>query len=202
MSTKILAALGVESEEHALQAVERFNLFLTQTRAEAQTDSFDGVVTAIKDGKAIASVVAEVTGKSGPEAIGALHALKAQADAYAEAKARLDVVEAAEAKASAERAKAAAVASVDAAIAAGKLPPASKGNALALLDSHGEAVLAAFLDAFPVMISPPPAPAPTPVATASEDDIAERARVAAQLGVPLEKANEYAARFSAAAIQE
>lgn len=201
MSTKILAALGVESEEHALQAVERFNLFLSQTRAEAGSDSFDGVVTAIKDGRAIASVVAEVTGKTGPEAIGALHALKASADAFAGAKAKLDELEAVTAHAEAERAKVAAIASIDAAVTGGRLVPAHREKAVALHEAHGPVVLAAFLDALPIVVSAPPAQPPTPVAHAAEDDTAERARVAAQLGISLNQANDYAARF-AAAIQE
>lgn len=197
--TKILAALGVESEEHALQAIERFNLFLSATRAESGTDSFDGVVASLKDGKALASVVAELTGKTGPEAIGALHALKAQADSSAEARAKLEQVEAANAAAEAARVRAEALASVDAAVTAGKLPPASKDKAVALLDKHGPEVLAAYLDALPVVVSaavPQPAPVGEPP-TATEDD-AERARVAAQLGIPLEKAKEYAARAIAA----
>jgi hypothetical protein len=200
MSTKILAALGVESEEHALQAIERFNLFLTQTRAEAAADSFDGVVTAIKDGKALASVVAELTGKTGPEAIGALHALKAQADAFADAKARLDAVEAAEAKAAQERARAEALASIDASVSAGRLTPAAKDKAVALLDAHGVTVLAAFLDALPVVVVAPPAPAPLPTATASETPTDEEfRRMAEQFNITEAKARENWARFGAAA---
>lgn len=196
--TKILAALGVESEEHALQAIERFNLFLSATRAESGTDSFDGVVASLKDGKALASVVAELTGKSGPEAIGALHALKAQAESAAEARAKLEQIEAANAAAEAARVRAEALASVDAAVTAGKLPPASKDKAVALLDKHGPEVLAAYLDALPVVVSatvPQPAPvAGSESATPSDEEIA---KVAASLGITVEKAKENWARYGA-----
>lgn len=198
MSTKLLVAMGVESEELGLRAVEASNLFLGECQAAAGTKDFAGIVASLKDGRELARIVAEVTGKSGPEAIGALHALKASADAYVEAKARLDAVEAESAKAEAERAKVAAIASIDAAVTGGRLVPAHREKAVALHEAHGPVVLAAFLDALPVVVSAPPAQPPTPVASAAEDDTAERARVAAQLGISTDKANEYAARLAAA----
>lgn len=173
-----------ETEQETTMNLDLLRTMLGLGESATEADIFAALT---RNQEALRSFLA-VTGKtSAPEALGVIQGWRASADQLATVNAEL----AATKKATADRE---AAASIDEAVKAGRLAPASVPVAQDLYKNHGAAALAAFLGALPQVasVSTPTAPAsgPTPAASSEPRLSSEEAQVAKQLGLSEEQASK------------